>query len=143
MSTVFSKPDNKRQSIYSFIRHKLIKGDVRKYKTDPNSPSLKFDEHEAFDEKPPILTEKLPVGPPDMVYEEEEEEGDDSSLSSGDEVECLVEESDPHTITMQKLTGTFSPQKARNTAALITLSPCALAAANAARQKRQKNVHRF
>jgi hypothetical protein len=63
--------------------------------------------------------------------EEEEEDNDD-------EFDNYIMD-DSYTSTLQKLSGiSFNSNNKKNTAVLITLSPCALAAANAARQKRQK-----
>lgn len=67
----------------------------------------------------------------------------DSYCEDEDEHNYVYGSSDSYSMTLQKLSGiSFEddhPNKTRtNTAVLITLSPCALAAANAARQKRQK-----
>ncbi|GAN05725.1 hypothetical protein MAM1_0100d05199 [Mucor ambiguus] len=67
----------------------------------------------------------------------------DSDCEEEDDHNYVYGNSDSYSMTLQKLSGiSFEdshPNKPRtNTAVLITLSPCALAAANAARQKRQK-----
>lgn len=67
----------------------------------------------------------------------------DSDDEEEDEHNYVYGSSDSYSMTLQKLSGiSFENDHANktktNTAVLITLSPCALAAANAARQKRQK-----
>ncbi|CAO3619480.1 unnamed protein product [Mucor fragilis] len=67
----------------------------------------------------------------------------DSDCEEEDDHNYVYGSSDSYSMTLQKLSGIsfedHHPNKTRtNTAVLITLSPCALAAANAARQKRQK-----
>ncbi|KAL9538424.1 hypothetical protein MBANPS3_010946 [Mucor bainieri] len=67
----------------------------------------------------------------------------DSDCEEEDEHNYVYGSSDAYSMTLRKLSGISfqdeQPNRTRtNTAVLITLSPCALAAANAARQKRQK-----
>lgn len=82
-----------------------------------------------------------------MVAEKEQEntttaatceyDDDDSEDEDTEDLDNYMMDTSPYTATLQKLSG-ISFNNKKNTAVLITLSPCALAAANAARQKRQK-----
>lgn len=83
--------------------------------------------------------------PPTSLHTTEEEEYDlyhQDEFESSDDNEDFEEEQDVmdnYTLTLQKLSGITSVDRPKkNTAVLITLSPCALAAANAARQRRQR-----
>lgn len=74
--------------------------------------------------------------------QDEEEFDDDESLNDDDDSyfdSYMVEDEDSYSCALKKLSGiSFKSNNKLNRAVLITLSPCSLAAANAARQRRQK-----
>lgn len=93
----------------------------------------------------------------DIVHQlynnEDEEEDEEEGEKEEDKFEYTsyrpssnnytLQQGNAHAQTLQKLSGisftsTVNQQQQQNTAILIKLSPCALAAANAARQRRQK-----
>ncbi|KAI8332998.1 hypothetical protein BD560DRAFT_415084 [Blakeslea trispora] len=88
-----------------------------------------YDEKQALDA---IIDEK------EALQEEEESEADDSTLE--DETEISHYYTDEYELTLQKLSGIALDchDNTTFTAVRIKMSPNALAAANAARQKRQK-----
>jgi hypothetical protein len=87
----------------------------------------------------PPLESTSPVSFSEGEEEEDMEDQDDELESSDDEDFEQEQELDNYSITLQKLSGiTLVDRVKKNTAVLITLSPCALAAANAARQRRQR-----
>lgn len=153
------KSEPKRQSLYHYIRHasKIMKLRTAKHKSDTST-------FEDFNEKYPVLEEdissyyvnekscnwpntnqlafppKSPITTPkqikvDLHFDDEE---DDLAYQ-----EHIYTDSSYYSSTMQKLCGVSltkdsNAQNKTNTAVLISLSPVALAAANAARQRRQK-----
>lgn len=79
----------------------------------------------------------------DNNEDEEEEESIEDEYEEDEENDLdnyILQDQDSYPSALQKLSGISfqSRTKKSSTAVLITLSPCALAAANAARQKRQK-----
>jgi hypothetical protein len=89
---------------------------------------------------PPLETSTSPSSF-NTTEEDQEYDMDQDEFESSDDDEDFEQEEvmDDYLITLQKLSGITCTDKAKkNTAVLITLSPCALAAANAARQRRQR-----
>ncbi|KAI8073391.1 uncharacterized protein B0P05DRAFT_548292 [Gilbertella persicaria] len=155
----------KRQSLYTCIRYasKLIKmrTDIRKHRTLPNDycdllytkdeksspacfyrpelslpPKITFLSagHEEFDEK-----QELKQAINQDLFDEEDEDKESSEVDyDSEEAEIDRYYTDEYDLTLQKLTGKVDNATKRNTAVRIKMSPNALAAANAARQRRQK-----
>lgn len=139
--------------------------DIRKHRTLPNNMASKYhsnsishcqDEEEIFDEKHDCihvnyssrresqlaLPSRKKYVKTESILDEEEDvfDDDDSMLDDSDEYDdYMMEDPDSYSSALKKLSGiSFKSKTGVNRAVLITLSPCSLAAANAARQKRQK-----
>lgn len=140
--------------------------DIRKHRTLPNNMLSKYesnsisycqDEEEIFDEKHDgvnvsynsrresqlVLPSRNKYMTTESILEDDEFDDDDDSLFDDydDEEydEDMMEDPDSYSAALKKLSGiSFKSRTCTNRAVLITLSPCSLAAANAARQRRQK-----
>lgn len=160
--------DRKRHSFYRCIRLASnlmsFRTDIRKHRTLPNNMVPKYhdnnishcqDEEELYDEKYNGINVNytsrresqlaLPsrnkyMTTASILDEDDEFDDDDSIFDDTDEYDnYMMEDPDSYSSALKKLSGiSFKSNTGTNRAVLITLSPCSLAAANAARQKRQK-----
>ncbi|KAI7895023.1 uncharacterized protein EV154DRAFT_496737 [Mucor mucedo] len=138
--------------------------DIRKHRTLPNNMLSKYqsnsisycqEEEEFFDEKYDdvsvsytsrsesqlALPSRNKYTTTESILEDDEFDDDDDSIFDDDDEydDYMMEDPDSYSAALKKLSGiSFKSKAGINRAVLITLSPCSLAAANAARQRRQK-----
>lgn len=155
------KLETKRQSLYHYIRHasKIMKlqrgGDVRKHKSEQDL--ILNEKHSIMEEDIPsyYVNEKswsvqhnaqLAFPPNNNNNSRIQKISLDDIIDDEEDVivqhqEYITDSDYYYSVTMQKLCGvslTKDNSNKTNTAVLISLSPVALAAANAARQRRLK-----
>ena len=117
--------------------------------TEDNVKILKECYHQSRRESqlalPPRLTYAVNATPLNVLREinQAKDEEEDLDEQENDQENQLLHQDHPHSFTLRKLYGIsfenkHKPNNKPSTAILITLSPCALAAANAARQKRRQ-----